>query len=42
MRDTLTRLGYPLDFRTDEGGIHWPRRELMADMLDWFLGPATA
>lgn len=35
MRDTLTGLGYPLDFRADQGGIHWPRRDLMADMLDW-------
>ena len=39
MRDTLTRLGYPLEFRADEGGIHWPRPAFLADALDWFLGP---
>jgi phospholipase/carboxylesterase len=37
MRDALTRLGYPLEFRVDEGGIHWPRREFLADALAWFL-----
>jgi len=39
MRDTLTRLGYPLEFRADEGGIHWPRPAFLGDALDWFLGP---
>jgi predicted esterase len=38
MRDALTKLGYPLEFRADEGGIHWPRREFLGDALDWFLG----
>ena len=38
MRDTLVRLGYAVEFRADEGGIHWPRREFLADALDWFLG----
>ncbi|HXJ36625.1 MAG TPA: alpha/beta hydrolase-fold protein [Candidatus Eisenbacteria bacterium] len=41
MRDTLTRLGYPLEFRVDEGGIHWPRAGFMGDALDWFLGAAA-
>lgn len=39
MRDLLTKLEYPLDFRADEGGIHWPRATFMTDALDWFLGP---
>jgi phospholipase/carboxylesterase len=38
MRDTLARLGYPLEFRVDEGGIHWPRPDFLPDALDWFLG----
>jgi predicted esterase len=37
MRDVLTRMGYPLEFRVDEGGIHWPRREFLAEALAWFL-----
>jgi predicted esterase len=41
MRDTLTRLGYPVEFRVDQGGIHWPRREFLGDALDWFLGAST-
>ena len=42
MRDALARLGYPLDFRVDEGGIHWPRPAFLADALDWFLGPTSS
>ena len=38
MRDALTRLGYSLEFRVDEGGIHWPRTGFLPDALDWFLG----
>jgi predicted esterase len=41
MRDLLLQLGYPLDFRTDEGGIHWPRPGFLPDALDWFLGLDT-
>ncbi len=37
MREALTRLGYPVEFRVDEGGIHWPRRAFLADALDWFF-----
>jgi predicted esterase len=40
MRDALERLGYAVDFRVDEGGIHWPRKDLLTDALDWFLGKA--
>jgi phospholipase/carboxylesterase len=42
MRDVLTRMGYPLEFRVVEGGIHWPRREFLRDALDWFLTPSAA
>jgi predicted esterase len=42
IRDLLTRLGYPLEYWVDEGGIHWPRADLMPAMLDWYLGPAAA
>jgi hypothetical protein len=31
-------MGYPLEFRVDEGGIHWPRPAFLGDALDWFLG----
>ena len=39
MKEAIERLGHPLDFRADEGGIHWPRREFMADALDWAFTP---
>jgi predicted esterase len=42
MRDVLTRMEYPLEFRVDEGGIHWPRAAFMRDALDWFFGLDTA
>lgn len=38
MRETLERLGYPLTFWVDEGGLHWPRATLLSDALDWFDG----
>jgi predicted esterase len=37
MRDVLERMGYPLVFRADEGGIHWPRAEFTQDALAWFF-----
>lgn len=37
-REALERLGYPLTFRADEGGGHWPSRSFQPDALDWFLG----
>ena len=40
MREVLERMGYPLEFRVDEGGIHWPRREFLHDALAWFLADA--
>lgn len=38
MRDLLERSGYAVDFRVDEGGIHWPRPDFLRDALDWCLG----
>lgn len=40
MRDGLRRLGYDVEFWVDEDGVHWPRPTLLAEMLDWFLGPS--
>jgi phospholipase/carboxylesterase len=40
MKEALERLGYPLTFRADEGGIHWPSSRFQPDALDWFLGAA--
>jgi predicted esterase len=40
--DILRRLGYEVELRVDEGGIHWPSREFQAAALDWFLGDAGA
>jgi len=38
IRDLLQKLGYPVEFRVDEGGIHWPRPTFASEALDWFLG----
>lgn len=35
----LRRLGYEVELRVDEGGIHWPSRAFQPAALDWFLGP---
>ena len=36
----LRRLGYEVELRVDEGGIHWPSREFQGAALDWFFaGP---
>jgi phospholipase/carboxylesterase len=34
----LRHLGYELEFRVDEGGIHWPSPAFQTAALDWFLG----
>jgi predicted esterase len=39
-REILRRLGYEVEFRVDEGGIHWPSPGFQAAALDWFLGRA--
>jgi phospholipase/carboxylesterase len=36
MRDSLQEAGYPLEFRTDEGGRHWPSGYFQGQALDWF------
>jgi len=36
----LRRLGYEVDLRVDEGGIHWPSHEFQAAALDWFFAGA--
>jgi len=33
----LRRLGYEVELRVDEGGIHWPSREFQPAALDWFF-----
>jgi predicted esterase len=33
----LRRLGYEVDLRVDEGGVHWPSREFHPAALDWFF-----
>ena len=38
LRDALVQIGYPLLFRTDEGGGHWPSPKFQPDALDWFFG----
>ena len=37
MRDALNGAGYPLHFRIDEGGKHWPPSDFQAEALDWFF-----
>ena len=34
----LRHLGYDVELRVDEGGIHWPSRAFQPAALDWFLG----
>ena len=34
----LRRLGYEVELRVDEGGIHWPSRAFQPAALDWFFG----
>lgn len=41
MREALTRAGFDVTFRVDEGGIHWPSPAFQPAALDWFLGPAA-
>jgi phospholipase/carboxylesterase len=33
----LRRLGYEVELRVDEGGIHWPSPAFQSAALDWFL-----
>src|SRR5262249_8381462 len=36
----LRRLGYEVELRIDEGGIHWPSCGSQAPALDWFFARA--
>lgn len=40
--ELLRGLGYDVDLRVDEGGIHWPKPDFQTMALDWFLGPAVS
>lgn len=35
--EILRRLGYEVELRVDEGGIHWPSRAFQPAALDWFF-----
>lgn len=37
MRENLEKLGYRVEFRTDQGGRHWPSGDFQPDALDWFF-----
>ncbi len=37
MRAQLEQRGYPLEFRVDEGGKHWPPTDFQQEALDWFF-----
>ena len=37
MRKHLEGLGYPVEFRVDEGGRHWPSSDFQPEALDWFF-----
>jgi predicted esterase len=38
MRADLEGRGYPVEFRVDEGGRHWPSSDFQHEALDWFFG----
>jgi phospholipase/carboxylesterase len=35
--ELLRRLGYEVELRVDEGGIHWPSHDFQRAALDWFF-----
>jgi predicted esterase len=35
--ELLRRLGYEVELRVDEGGVHWPSPSFQQAALDWFL-----
>ena len=37
MRAALEGAGYPLEFRIDQGGRHWPSGDFQREALDWFF-----
>lgn len=36
--ETLRGMGYEVDLRVEQGGIHWPKPEFQQMALDWFFG----
>ena len=40
-REIVRRLGYAVELRVDEGGIHWPSCQFQGAALDWFFAGAT-
>ncbi len=40
--ELLRSLGYDVELRIDEGGIHWPSPGFQTAALDWFLGSERA
>jgi len=37
--ELLRGLGYDVELRVDEGGVHWPSPAFQSAALDWFLSP---
>jgi poly(3-hydroxybutyrate) depolymerase len=35
--ELLRRLGYEVELRVDQGGVHWPSAAFQTTALDWFL-----
>ncbi len=35
--ETLRGMGYDVDLRVEQGGIHWPKPEFQTMALDWFF-----
>lgn len=40
--EILKRLGYQVELRVDEGGIHWPSAAFQTAALDWFFAPPAS
>ena len=36
--ELLRHLGYTVELRVDEGGVHWPSRAFQTAALDWYFG----
>ncbi len=39
--ELLRGLGYDVDLRVEEGGIHWPKPEFQTMALDWFFAASA-
>ena len=42
MRASLEGAGYPVEFRVDESGKHWPSSDFQTEALDWFFSEPWA